>query len=179
MKKIIVLLAFALTMSLSAQTPVELSGMTGDLTLGNNCGNGEYMEFITYGDANLNGYTLTIRNAKLTITGNLNGGGKIKTNCKATFCVNGSIQNQVDYKDKDLNCETLSNSTAELELRTYDYSRGVLTIKDAKYIAIYNMVGQKVLEANRNTLDLTYIQKNIYIIRASNDKASSSFKLAL
>ena len=51
----------------------------------------------TTGDLNLNGFTLTIKNIQLTVTGNLNGGGTVKTQgAHGSICVI-TVQNNPTY----------------------------------------------------------------------------------
>lgn len=86
---------------------IDLSGMTGNVTLNpSDATNGEIQ---TTGDANLNGFRLKVVNIKLTINGNLNGGGKVRTQgANGVICVTGSIQNNPDTSGVDFDCESLS-----------------------------------------------------------------------
>jgi hypothetical protein len=88
---------------------IDLSGMTADLVLNpSDAINGEMQ---TTGDANLNGFELKVVNIKLTINGNLNGGGKVRTQgSSGAICVMGSIQNNPDTVGAVFDCgENLSN----------------------------------------------------------------------
>ena len=86
-----------------AVSTINLSGMTGDLVLNpSDATNGEIQ---TTGDANLNGFELKVVNIKLTINGNLNGGGKVRTQgSNASVCVTGSIQNNPDTAGVTFDC---------------------------------------------------------------------------
>lgn len=90
-----------------AVSTVNLSGMTGNVTLNpSDATNGEIQ---TTGDVNLNGHKLKVVNVKLTINGNLNGGGRVRTQgSNAVICVTGSIQNNPDTSGVTFSCGTLS-----------------------------------------------------------------------
>lgn len=92
MKKITLLLLIIFPALFFAQSV----SLTNNVTWGNNCGNGNALAVTIYGDLNLNGRTLTLKNVNLIVTGNLNGGGEILNGCKnnpSTYCVRGAIQN--------------------------------------------------------------------------------------
>ena len=131
MKKLFTLTLLLTTVILQAQ---NLS-LTSNMSLGENCGQGQPTTTITYQDVNLNGYTLTLRNVNLVVTGNLNGGGEIK-NCgnpnqiSSTVCVQGAIQNNPNLNG--LSC-TLSSPKFELNETTYNL----------KYKA-YNLQGREL-----------------------------------
>lgn len=93
-----------------AVSTVNLSGMTGNVTLTpSDATNGEIQ---TTGDANLNGFKLKVVNIKLTINGNLNGGGRVRTQgSNASICVTGNIQNNPNTQGVTFNCGTLSTPT--------------------------------------------------------------------
>lgn len=86
-----------------AVSTIDLSGMTGNVTLNpSDATNGEVQ---TTGDANLNGFKLKVVNIKLTINGNLNGGGRVRTQgSNASVCVTGSIQNNPDTSGVVFDC---------------------------------------------------------------------------
>lgn len=88
-------------------TTIDLGGMTSDLTI--NAQSGEVADYVTTGDLNLNGYELKLINIRLTVVGNLNGSGVVKTNGESTVCVQGSIQNNPEYNTNDFTCGSLSN----------------------------------------------------------------------
>ena len=86
-----------------AVSTIDLSGMTGNVTL--NPSDATDGEIQTTGDANLNGYRLKVVNIKLTINGNLNGGGKVRTQgANGVVCVTGSIQNNPDTSGVTFDC---------------------------------------------------------------------------
>lgn len=98
MKKITLLLLVIFPALFFAQT----ISLTNDVTWGSNCGNGNTLAVTINGDLNLNGKTLTLKNVNLIVTGNLNGGGKIKNDCNnnvSTFCVKGAIQNNPNTEE--------------------------------------------------------------------------------
>lgn len=127
MKQILLLLisvtGFAQSMSL-----------TENITIGQNCGNGQTTELTVNGDLNLNGYTITLRNVFLTVTGNLNGSGEI-TRCgnfdHSSICVTGSIQNGVNTNG--IRCNTLGTNEFELSSETI----GLL-------YKVYDLIGREV-----------------------------------
>lgn len=90
-----------------AVSTIDLSGMTGNVTLNpSDATNGEIQ---TTGDANLNGFELKVVNIKLTVNGNLNGGGRVKTQgANGAICVTGSIQNNPNTQGVIFSCGTLS-----------------------------------------------------------------------
>jgi len=103
--------------------------LTGNITLplqGGNCGNGATTE-ITYQDVNLNGFTITLRNVKLNVLGNLNGGGEIKqcgNQSNSTVCVSGAIQNNPNLNG--LSCAVLGSE--EFEFNKYGHKFEVYDI---------------------------------------------------
>lgn len=88
-------------------TTIDLGGMNSDLTI--NAQSDEVADYITTGDVNLNGYELKLINVKLTVVGNLNGSGVVKTNGESTVCVQGNIQNNPEYNTNDFTCGSLSS----------------------------------------------------------------------
>lgn len=135
MKKLILLGVLITSMFVKAQTAIDLSGMTGNTTLGQNCSSSqEPQSFVTSGDLNLNGFKLRLKNATLIVNGNLNGSGEIDVCGQSTFCVNGVIQNNPVY-DPEALCNTLSSNEYELDIsnipiniryRVYDISGKLL-----------------------------------------------------
>ena len=91
-----------------ATPTIDLSGMTGDLTL--TPADAVNHQLITTSDLNLNGFKLTLKNIKLTVSNNLNGGGTVKTQgSKGAICVIGAVQNNPDLSQANQSCSTLSN----------------------------------------------------------------------
>ena len=105
-----VLLVLTTVMSFS-QTQIDLSNLTQDIDLGQNCSSSQTpQQFITTGDVNLNGYEIDLRNAILIITGNLNGPGEIDGCGQSELCVQGVVQNNPEIDDVNT-CNTLSINT--------------------------------------------------------------------
>ena len=91
-----------------ATPTIDLSGMTGDLTL--TPADAVNHQLMTTSDLNLNGHTLTLKNIKLTVSNNLNGGGTVKTQgAKGAICVIGAVQNNPNLSQANQSCSTLSN----------------------------------------------------------------------
>lgn len=93
-------------------TTIDLGGMNGNVFIGSVSGDLE--EYQTTGDLNLNGYTLSLDNIKLTVVGNMNGNGtgggsQVSTLGSSVVCVQGNIQNNPYYNANDFTCESLSN----------------------------------------------------------------------
>lgn len=89
---------------------IDLGGMTGDVKI--TPADAKNGVIFTTGDVNLNGYKLSIKNVRLNIVGNLNGGGTIQTKgAKGSFCMynGGYIQNNPDLSKAKQECSTLSN----------------------------------------------------------------------
>jgi hypothetical protein len=151
MKKLLTLTLLLTTVILQAQ---NLS-LTSNTSLGDNCGQGQPTTTLTYQDVNLNGYTLTLRNVNLVVTGNLNGGGEIK-NCgnpnqiSSTVCVQGAIQNNPNLNK--LSC-TLSSPKFVLKQENYNLP----------YIA-YNMLGQEIQKGETTESFYTKLPKEQILI---------------
>ena len=91
-----------------ATPTIDLSGMTSDLTL--TPSDAVNHQLMTTGDLNLNGHTLTLKNIRLNVSNNLNGGGTVKTQgAKGAICVVGAVQNNPDLSQANQSCSTLSN----------------------------------------------------------------------
>ena len=92
-------------------TAIDLGGMNSNVFIGSVSGDVE--EYQTTGDLNLNGYTLSLDNIRLTVVGNMNGNGtgggsQVSTLGNSTVCVQGSIQNNPYYNSNDFYCQSLS-----------------------------------------------------------------------
>lgn len=130
MKRILLLTLF--TLGVNAQ---NLS-LTGNTTLGQNCGQGQPVQTITYQDVNLNGYNLDLRNVRLQVLNNLNGSGSI-TSCgnpnqnSSSVCVSGSIQNNPNLNG--LSCTLSSEKFNFTSENYYGYSFKVYSL-DGKLI---------------------------------------------
>lgn len=149
-----------MTATLSAQTMVNLSGMTSDITLGTNCSSSQIVfEYETPGDANLNGYTVHLRNANLKVNGNINGGGSISGCGQSSFCKTGVIQNNPSYSPSLLvNCSVLSME------EFHDISE---IPRGLKY-AVYDMTGRLLSKGNTDALKLP--RNTIFILKVEGFK---------
>ena len=121
--KTITILLILLSININAQTSIDLSNMTSNVTLGQNCGNNqEVTDYVTPSGLNLNGFVLRLKNANLVVTGDIEGLGNIILCGNSTICTNGTIQNNVkingsyDYDPTDYVCNTLSNQQFEIDL---------------------------------------------------------------
>lgn len=127
MKRILLLAFFAI--GANAQSV----SLTANTTYGTNCGQGQPQEIRNIaGDLNLNGFTLTLKNTRLTIQGNLNGSGSIvacgnPNQSQSNVCVNGSVQNNPNLNG--LNCNALSLETFELDQSVYGLNYKVYDVK--------------------------------------------------
>lgn len=169
MKKFITVLVLLLSLTMFSQTTIDLSGMTEDITLGQNCSQSQTPEeFVTTGDANLNGFTINLKNSNLTVTGNLNGNGEIEGCGQSSLCVNGATQNNPNIED-GLDCNTLSNNEVELT-PVFSFSNVTKTIKihNSTFIHVYSMTGQLVLESKGDTLRFEGLPTGIYIFKGDN-----------
>lgn len=99
-----------ITFDRPAVSTIDLSGMKEDLTINpSDATNGEVQ---TTGDVNLNGFKLSVVNVRLTVNGNLNGGGTLRTQGNfGAVCVTGDIQNNPDTEGVNFECENLSTPT--------------------------------------------------------------------
>ena len=130
MKQILLLALFAL--GANAQ---NLS-LTGNMTLGQNCGQGQPIQTLIYQDVNLNGYNLELRNVRLQILNNLNGSGSITTcgnpnQTNSSVRVSGNIQNSPNLNG--LTCTLGSEKFDFTSDKYYGYSFKVYSI-DGKLI---------------------------------------------
>jgi len=95
--------------SIQGKSVIDLSGLTSDVTL--NPSDATSFVITTTGDVNLNGFTLTVKNVQLNISGNLNGGGTLKTQgANGAYCLvnGGSIQNNPNLSNAVNSCQSLS-----------------------------------------------------------------------
>ncbi len=144
MKTKIIIALLAIPMLLFSQTTVNLSSMTSDISLGQDCSNSQTPEeFISPGDANLNLHTIHLRNAHLKVNGNINGGGAIVGCGQSSICKTGSIQN-FPYIEQNLlvNC-------AVLETDSFEFINDIP--KNLEY-SLYNLMGQEIYKGNTNML---------------------------
>lgn len=119
-------------------TTIDLGGLTSDLQL--TPADATNKVIYTTGDLNLNGFKLTLKNVRLNIVGNFNGGGVLKTQgAYGAYCMvnGGAIQNNPDLSNATNNCGTLSSGGgfggAQIEVEvpcgTDTFTRNGLTYK--------------------------------------------------
>ena len=164
MKRLLLVLALVSTVLTFGQTSIDLSGMTEDLRLGQNCSASQSpQEYVTTGDLNLNGFELDLRNVNLTVTGNLNGAGKIVGCGQAVLYVQGSIQNNPDIEDGLLG-STLSNTEfTTKDSFSFNGITKIVTIKNSAFIKVYDLAGRTVLSTLEDTLDFSTLKCGIYV----------------
>lgn len=156
----------------TSQTVIDLSGITGTVTLGSNCSNSQTpQEFVTTGDLNLNGFTLKLRNANLIVTGNLNGGGSIiGCGSSSNICVTGNIQNNPQLNSNiTLNCNSLSTDNFKLNSSNYNFNRStkVLTVDSIKFINVYDLTGKLIKTSQSNSIILDNLDSGLYLINTN------------
>lgn len=169
MKKFLLLFLMLGSLTLTAQTTIDLSGMTEDVTLGQNCSASQTpQEYVTTGDVNLNGFELDLRNVNLTVNGNINGGGEIEACGQSTICYTGAIQNNPEFDDiTAVSCSTLSNPEFTTEDRfSFDNRTKTVTIKNSKFIKVFDMNGREVLSTKEETLNFSTLSDGLYIFKS-------------
>lgn len=160
------LLMLLFTIISTAQQQINLSGITQNMSIGQDCSSSQTPEqYRTTGDMNLNGKTVQLRNTYLEVTGNLNGSGSIAFCGNSSLCVRGVIQNNPNIESGLLNCSTLS--VVEFDFRRdFDYN-----------FEIYNLAGQKIKQGKTSINMLEDLPKNqVFIVRVENFKP---FKVSL
>ena len=147
--------------SLNAQITIDLSGMTSNITLGNNCSSSQQQSYYqTTGDLNLNGKTLYLRNTTLKVNGNINGSGEIKSCGNSSICYTLSIQNNPEFDDVTaVNCNTLSIKDFKLiypnlECKIYDISGKLLHTGLVKDDYIYPLDQILIIKTNQGTFKI-------------------------
>jgi len=131
MKTILLLLA---TIATFGQTNLIIDS---NMTIGQNCGQGQPNQTLTVQDLNFNGdYILTLKGINLFILGNVNGTGTITNFCnnnQSTACYNGWYNGNVTtYGIILVSCSSLSiqmfNPTInqDLQFKIYDLNGRVL-----------------------------------------------------
>jgi hypothetical protein len=152
MKTILLLLTTCVTFA-------QNLSLTSDITLGQNCGNGQHETF-TYQEVNLNDYTINLRNVTLNVLSNLNGPGSI-TKCgnqnNSFVCVMGTIQNNVNLNG--LTCNNLE--VPEFELKPENY--GIM-------YSIFNLLGQRVQRGFTNEKMLENLPNEVLILKVEGFK---------
>lgn len=149
MKKLLLILILSFSINTFGQTQVDLSGLTGNITLGQDCSSTEIPEYFeTTGDCNLNGYKITLRNSVLKVNGNINGNGRIDNcgNSNSQICALGVVQNSPIFDGITLvNCNTLSTTEFDIH-KDYGYNykvyntTGMLLSKGKTSIDLYNIL---------------------------------------
>lgn len=151
MKTILLLLVTAVTFG---QTNLIIDQ---NMTIGQNCGQGQPSQTLTVQDLNFNGnYTLTLKGINLVVLGNVNGTGTITNFCnnvQSTACYNGWYNGNVTTNGITLvNCSSLStpifNPVTDIDLEFY----------------IYNTIGR--LERHGRTSSRMYeeLEKGFYVV---------------
>lgn len=171
MKKLLAVLVLLVSLTLTAQTTIDLSGMTDDVTLGQNCSSSQTPEqYVTTGDVNLNGFELDLRNVILVINGNLNGDGEIEGCGQSSLCVSGSIQNDPEIEDVSVvECSSLSDAEFNTKpLFSLNLRTKTIEITDSEFIRVYSMSGQLLLETNGTILNFSALGDGIYIFQSNN-----------
>lgn len=161
MKKIIILAVLVIQMIATAQTQVDLSNMTSNITLGQNCSSSQTPEeYVTIGNVNLNGYELNLRNVKLTIRGNLNGTGNVDHCGQSNLVLSGTVQNNPNLNGIPTTFTTLSLAEFKLQdIRSYE---------DVK---VFDMQGKFL----GNGSDLSTLSTGIYIFIAKGYKSKKVY----
>lgn len=147
MKKLFLILLF------SAIANSQNLSLTGNMSLGQNCGQGQPTQTFTYQDVNLNGYTLELRNVNLQITNNLNGAGSIVScgnpnQTSSSVCISGNIQNNPNINGLSCTLSTekfeLNQSVYGLKYKVYD-AKGILIKTDVVNQFFYSHLPKQTL----------------------------------
>ena len=149
-----------------SQTQIDLSGLTEDIDLGQNCSSSQTpQEFITTGDVNLNGYEIDLRNSILIITGNLNGPGEIDGCGQSELCVQGVVQNNPEIDDVST-CSTLgiNNVIAEKLKVQYDVNTQIITIPNVQFIIVYDLTGKLIRKSELDNISISNISNEILLL---------------
>lgn len=160
-----VLLVLTTVMSFS-QTQIDLSNLTQDIDLGQNCSSSQTpQQFITTGDVNLNGYEIDLRNAILIITGNLNGPGEIDGCGQSELCVQGVVQNNPEIDDVNT-CNTLSINTIITENLKVHYNPNTQTISipGVEFIRVYDLTGKLIRNSEIDNISISNIKNEILLL---------------
>ena len=160
-----VLLVLTTVMSFS-QTQIDLSGLTGDIDLGQNCSSSQTpQQFITTGDVNLNGYEIDLRNAILIVTGNLNGPGEIDGCGQSELCVQGVVQNNPEIDDVNI-CNTLSINTIPTKNLKVHYNQNTQTINipGVDFIMVYDLTGKLIRKSELDNISISNIKNEILLL---------------
>ena len=130
-----------------------------NITIGQNCGQGQPQEVVTYQDINFNGvYTVNLKNVKLIITGNQNGTGIIKNQCNnapSQICIAGNQNGSITYDGVTLvDCSLLSTPVFNENINV-----------DLPYV-VYDLTGRLIDSGMTNPNMLETLQSNtVYLIK--------------
>lgn len=124
--------------------------------LGSNCGQNQ-QQILTYQDVNFNGnYTLTLKNVKLVINGNLNGTGTIENFCnnnQSVYCLSGNLNGNITFNGV-LDCSTLSTPVFNENINL-----------NLPYV-VYDLTGRLIDSGMTNPNMLETLQSNtVYLIK--------------
>lgn len=162
----ILLLVLLTTMISTAQTQVDLSNLTSNVILGNDCSSSEAPDLFESLNANLNGHTITLRNSKLKINSNLNGPGEIRAcgNSNSQICISGTSSNNVILQGIQIvDCSVLETESFE----------SLDNIPKNLEYSLYNLIGQEIYKGNTSLL---YIPLNqILIIKVDGFQSKKIF----
>ena len=153
------------TLTLS-QTEIDLSNLTQNINLGQNCSSSQLpRQFIHYGDANLNGFEINLRNAILTITGNIIGPGEIDGCGQSQLCGVDVIQSDININGV-VSCSTLNiNTVATENLKvTYDSNTQIITIPNVDFIRIYDLTGRLIKKSELDNISISNIKNEILLL---------------
>lgn len=154
MKKLFLLGVLVIFQMANSQTVIDLSNMTENITIGQNCSNSQEQEqFITNGDVNLNGFTVDLRNSLLSVNGNINGEGNIQGCGNSKVCKTGSIQNNPIFTNVEIldNCPTLSVPEYDFEKYGFNYE-------------VYDLLGRLLQKGVTNSNTFHYLPSNVVVI---------------
>lgn len=165
MKRLFIAAFLMLCFTTYGQTYVDLSNMTDDVILGQNCSSSQEPQQFVTDDVNLNGFEVELRNSTLTVNGDINGEGEIEGCGQSQLCINGTTGDEVEIED-DLSCSTLSMQSYNQELN-FTITNNWLTVKDVDYINLYEISGKKVISAKGNSIDLSIVDTGVYVIQTS------------
>lgn len=168
MKKFLLIIFAVFSITASAQTIVNLSGLNQNTTLGTSC-EGVTEHFKTTGDLNLNGFVLKLQNATLEVMGNINGSGMILHCGNSLLCGRQSIQNNPQIQEGlNRNCSALSLVEYTPAVKySYNSKTNILIVNNAEYIKIYDLSGRLLKESNSNTLYDALIQNGLYLVKTN------------
>lgn len=164
MVKILILftcIAFAQNQGYDNDATFFLGNMVNSCSVGNPCGVNNFMDVVVNGDMNINGYLLQVRNARITVSGNI-----INEGVTEFYCDNAEIIEQGGTLEVD---DTERNDLKIFPIPT----SGDLHINGTgiKTIVIYNMSGIQVkwfrTPTNYNIINMSDLPNGIYLVRVN------------